>query len=49
MATQIDVVIDLSRGDSGKGKVSHWLAEANQYTHSLRFNGGGNAFCLLRR
>jgi adenylosuccinate synthase len=43
MATQIDVVIDLSRGDSGKGKVSHWLAKTNQYTHSLRFNGGGNA------
>jgi len=43
MGVEIDVVLDLSRGDCGKGKVSHSLAATNQYTHSLRFNGGGNA------
>jgi len=43
MTIQIDVVLDLSRGDCGKGKVSHYLASQNTYTHSLRFNGGGNA------
>lgn len=43
MTIQIDVVLDLSRGDCGKGKVSHHLASTNNYTHSLRFNGGGNA------
>lgn len=43
MTIQIDVVLDLSRGDCGKGKVSHHLAETTPYTHSLRFNGGGNA------
>lgn len=43
MTVQIDVVLDLSRGDCGKGKVSHYLASTNNYTHSLRFNGGGNA------
>jgi adenylosuccinate synthase len=43
MTVQIDVVLDISRGDCGKGKVSHYLASTNNYTHSLRFNGGGNA------
>lgn len=43
MSINVDVVLDLSRGDCGKGKVSHYLADTNQYTHSLRFNGGGNA------
>jgi adenylosuccinate synthase len=40
---EIDVVLDLARGDCGKGKVSHYLAETNTYTHSLRWNGSGNA------
>lgn len=43
MTVEIDVILDLSRGDCGKGKVSHFLASQNRYTHSLRFNGGGNA------
>ena len=40
---KIDVVIDLAHGDSGKGKVSHALLAKRDYTHCLRFNGGGNA------
>lgn len=41
----VDVVLDLSRGDCGKGKVSHSLCKRrnNSYTHAIRFNGGGNA------
>ena len=38
-----DVVVDLQYGDCGKGKVSHHLARANNYTHVLRYNGGCNA------
>jgi adenylosuccinate synthase len=38
-----DIVIDLQAGDTGKGKVSHWLAKQNNYTTVLRFNGGANA------
>ena len=38
-----DVVVDLQYGDCGKGKVSHHLASANEYTHVLRYNGGCNA------
>lgn len=49
MTIQIDVVLDLSRGDCGKSKVSHYLASKNSYTHSLRFNGGGNVFGSLLR
>lgn len=40
---KIDVVVDLAHGDSGKGKVSHALLAKRDYTHCLRFNGGGNA------
>ncbi|NBP56722.1 hypothetical protein EBU71_09355, partial [bacterium] len=40
---KIDVVIDLAHGDSGKGKVSHALLAKRNYTHCLRFGGGGNA------
>lgn len=40
---KIDVVVDLAHGDSGKGKVSHALMAKRDYTHCLRFNGGGNA------
>lgn len=38
-----DVVVDLSHGDCGKGKVTHSLLEQFAYTHCLRYNGGGNA------
>lgn len=38
-----DVIVDLQYGDCGKGKVSHYLCEKNNYTHVLRYNGGGNA------
>lgn len=42
---KVDVILDLSRGDCGKGKVSHSLCKrkGNPYTHTIRFNGGGNA------
>jgi adenylosuccinate synthase len=38
-----DIIVDLQYGDCGKGKVSHYLCEKNDYTHVLRYNGGGNA------
>ena len=38
-----DIVVDLSYGDCGKGKVTHSLLEKNNYTHVLRYNGGCNA------
>lgn len=38
------VIVDLQAGDTGKGKVAHALAsKANEYTHVIRYNGGGNA------
>ena len=38
------VIVDLQAGDTGKGKVAHALAkQKNQYTHVVRYNGGGNA------
>jgi len=40
---KIDVVIDLAHGDSGKGKICHALLAKREYTHCLRFGGGGNA------
>ena len=43
MSIKVDVVLDLAMGDCGKGKVSHDLLRRGGYTHSLRFNGGGNA------
>jgi len=39
----IDVVLGLSWGDEGKGKVTKSLLEEDEYTHCMRFNGGGNA------
>jgi len=39
----IDVVLGLSWGDEGKGKVTKALLEEGEYTHCVRFNGGGNA------
>jgi adenylosuccinate synthase len=38
-----DIVIDLSFGDTGKGKISAHLSKINLYTHVVRFNGSGNA------
>tara|TARA_R100000808_G_C2148995_1_gene157257 strand:+ start:774 stop:1784 length:1011 start_codon:yes stop_codon:yes gene_type:complete len=38
-----DIVIGLSYGDEGKGKVTHHLLKNGDYTHCLRFNGGCNA------
>lgn len=38
-----DVVVDLSYGDCGKGKVTHALLNEKKYTHVLRYNGGCNA------
>ena len=38
-----DIIVDLQAGDTGKGKVAHFLASSNNYTHLVRYNGGGNA------
>jgi adenylosuccinate synthase len=38
-----DIVVDLQYGDCAKGKVSHYLLSKRKYTHSIRYNGGGNA------
>jgi adenylosuccinate synthase len=38
-----DVIVDLQAGDTGKGKVAHTLCKSGDYTHVLRYNGGGNA------
>jgi adenylosuccinate synthase len=40
---KVDVVLGLSYGDEGKGKICHSLLEKNKYTHVVRFNGGSNA------
>ena len=39
----VDVVLGLQYGDEGKGKVTHYLANQDDYDYVLRFNGGGNA------
>jgi adenylosuccinate synthase len=38
-----DVVLGFVFGDEGKAKVVHDLLKTNDYTHTLRFNGGENA------
>jgi len=38
-----DIVVDLQYGDTGKGKVAHFLCTTKKYTHVLRYNGGANA------
>ncbi len=38
-----DIVVDLQYGDTGKGKVAHYLCTTRKYTHVLRYNGGCNA------
>jgi len=44
MIQYADVIVDLQAGDTGKGKVAHALSKTpNEYTHVIRYNGGGNA------
>jgi adenylosuccinate synthase len=43
MIKHADVVIGLSYGDEGKGKVTNELLKKNEYTHCVRYNGGHNA------
>jgi adenylosuccinate synthase len=44
MIKYADIIVDLQAGDTGKGKVAHSLAKTdNEYTHVIRYNGGGNA------
>lgn len=43
MIKNADIVVDLQAGDTGKGKVSHWLAKTYKYDAVLRYNGGANA------
>lgn len=44
MIAYADVIVDLQCGDTGKGKVANHLASLdNEYTHVVRYNGGGNA------
>jgi len=38
-----DIVVGLQHGDEAKGKVTHHLCKDGDYTHVMRFNGGGNA------
>ena len=38
-----DVIVGLSYGDEGKGKVTNSLLKSGNYTHCVRFNGGHNA------
>ena len=40
---EADIVVDLQYGDTGKGKITHFLCTKKKYTHVLRYNGGGNA------
>lgn len=40
---RLDIIVDLQYGDSGKGKVAHFLCKGKKYTHVIRYNGGGNA------
>lgn len=40
---EADIVVDLQYGDTGKGKVAHFLCKTEKYTHVLRYNGGCNA------
>ena len=44
MINYADVIVDLQMGDTGKGKVCNTLSQIpNEYTHVVRYNGGGNA------
>ena len=43
MLKYFDVIVDVQAGDTGKGKVCHHLSQEGDYTHVIRYNGGGNA------
>lgn len=44
MINYADIIVDLQAGDTGKGKVCNTLSQIkNEYTHVIRYNGGGNA------
>jgi adenylosuccinate synthase len=43
MIKYADVVIGLSYGDEGKGKVTNSLLKKGEYTHCIRYNGSSNA------
>jgi len=43
MIQYADIIVDLQAGDTGKGKVAHFLSKDKEYTHVVRYNGGGNA------
>jgi len=44
MINYADIIVDLQAGDTGKGKVAHYLSKnEGEYTHVVRYNGGGNA------
>lgn len=44
MINYADIIVDLQAGDTGKGKVAHALSQKkDEYTHVVRYNGGGNA------
>jgi adenylosuccinate synthase len=43
MIEYADVIVDLQAGDTGKGKVAYSLCKNGEYTHVVRYNGGGNA------
>ena len=43
MIKHADIVIGLSYGDEGKGKVVNTLLKKGTYTHCMRYNGGHNA------
>ena len=40
---QVDVLVDVQFGDCGKGKISKWLVEKNNYWGVAKYNGGPNA------
>jgi adenylosuccinate synthase len=40
---KVDVLVDVQRGDCGKGKISKALNDKKQYDIIAKFNGGGNA------
>jgi adenylosuccinate synthase len=39
----IDILVDLQRGDCGKGKISKVLDAKKNYQSIMKYNGGGNA------
>lgn len=39
----IDIITDLKNGDCGKREISYQLSKRDEYTHSMRVNGGPNS------